>query len=240
MAARVNLLPDRYAQRIVERRWTGAVAGGLLVLLLLLALLGMSQTRRLTHAEAERATEQARTQQLTARRSELAPFRQLGEEITGRERLLAAAMHSQISWAGVLARLSAAFPPDASLTSFTAESIVPAFSGAPPRPDDEGSLVGTVTFTGYSTRAFSPGVAELLQLLAAIPGVAEPQLVEGVEGEIGEVPVTTFDGAAFVDGTALTGRYAEGLPAGERVEVPRVTAAATGTAAPGGGNGAGR
>jgi hypothetical protein len=247
VTAPVNLLPARYAERIGERRWAGAVAAGLLVLLVLLGLVGMAQSGRVGRAEAVRETEQARTRELTARRGELVPFRQLAEGIVTRERLLAEAMQTQVSWAGVLARLSAVFPPDATLTSFTAESSLPAFSdGVPPEPGNEASIIGTVTFNGYaifsvaSTEDFAPGVSTTLQVLRTVTGLSEPQLILGARGDIGEVPVTTFEGAALVNGAALTGRYAGGLPAGERVEVPRTTAPPTGVSALGDGTGGGQ
>lgn len=209
------------------------------MLLLLLGLVGVGQSRRLARAESARATEQARTQELSARRAELVPFRDLAEGIVQRELVLAASMQTQVSWAGVLARLSAAFPPATALTSFSAESTVPAFSAAPAAaaPDDT-SLIGTITFNGYSVQAFAPGVAGILQSLAAVTGLSEPHLVTADRGEIGEAPVTTFDGGALVDGAALTGRYAEGLPPGERVDVPQAApAAATGAPAAGAGGG---
>lgn len=241
MTATVNLLPDRYAEQLLERRWAAGVAAGLLALLLLLGLVGLGQSRRVGHAESERDTEQARTQQLTARRAELVPFRQLAEGIVERERVLAASMQTQVSWAGVLARLSAAFPPATALTSFSAESTVPPFSAAPPPAGaDDTSLIGTVTFNGYSVQAFAPGVTGMLQSLGTVTGLSEPQLVTADRGEVGESPVVTFDGGALVNGAALTGRYAEGLPAGERVEVPRAAPPTAGVTATGAGTGGGR
>lgn len=240
MTAGFNLLPARHAERIVERRWAGMVAGALLVLLLLLGLLGLTQSRRLGRAQSERAAEQVRAQQLTARRVELLPFRQLAEGIIQRERVLAASMQNQISWAGVLARISAALPPATALTSFGAESAVPASSeAAPPGPADDTALIGTVTFNGYSMQAFAPGVAGMLQSLGSVTGLSEPQLVTADRGEVGEAPVTTFDGGALVNGAALTGRYAEGLPPGERVEVPRAAPTAA-VDAPAAGTGSGQ
>jgi Tfp pilus assembly protein PilN len=239
VTAQVNLLPARYAEQLRERRWAALAAGGLLVLLLLLGLVAVGQSRRLARAESARATEQARTQALSARRAELVPFRELTEGIVQRERVLAASMQTQVSWAGVLARLSAAFPPATALTSLSAESTVPAASVAPPAaPADATRVIGTLTFSGYSVQAFAPGVAGVLQSLGAVTGLSEPHLVTADRGEIGEAPVTTFDGGALVNGAALTKRYAEGLPPGERVDVPRVTpAAAAGTPTAGTGGG---
>ena len=87
-------------------------------------------------------------------------------------------------------------------------------------------MIGTVTFTGYSVQSFAPGVAGMLQGLGTVTGLSEPHLVTADRSEVGEAPVTTFDGGALVNGAALTGRYAQGLPAGERVEVPRAAPAA--------------
>lgn len=239
MTASFNLLPARYAEAVVERRWAGMAAGALLVLVLLLGLLGLGQSRRVARAESARATEQVRTQELTARRAELVPFRELAEGIVQRERVLAASMQTQISWAGVLARLSAALPPATALTSFSAESTVPASSATPPpAPAEDAAMIGTVTFNGYSVEAFNPGVAAMLQSLRTVTGLSEPQLVTADRGEVGEAPVTNFDGGALVNGAALTRRYAEGLPARERVEVPRAApAAAVGSPAAGTGGG---
>ncbi len=239
MTASINVLPARYAERMLERRLVGGVAAGLAVLLLLLGLLGLAQSRRLGRAEAQRGTEQARTQQLTARRAELLPFRELAEGIIQRQSLLTASMQTQISWAGVLARLAAVFPADATLTSFTAESFPALADADPPQPGNEASIIGTVTFNGYatfsiaSTEDFAPGVSTTLQVLRTVTGLSEPQLVIADRGEIGDVPVTTFDGAALVNAAALTGRYVDGLPAGERIDVPGAAAPTTGGAPPG-------
>lgn len=236
MTATVNLLPGRYAERLLERRLVGGVAAGLVVLLLVLALLAVGQSRRLARAESERDSEQARTQQLAARQAELRPFRELAEGIRQRERVLAASMQAQVSWAGLLARLSAAFPPATALTSLSAESTVPAASAAPPAapadaPADATRLIGTLTFSGYSVQAFAPGVAGVLQSLGAVTGLSEPQLVTADRGEVGEEAVTTFDGGALVNRAAFTGRYAEGLPPEERVEVPQAAPRPAGVAA---------
>jgi len=232
---RFNLLPARYAARLAERRLAVVTAFALVAVLGLLVLAGLSQSRRLHQAQKRHDVEQARNAALVARRGQLAPFRQLADAIVGRERLLAAAMGSQVSWASVLSSLATSFPGDASLTSLSAELDLSAFAPRPPAmPGAERSVIGTTTLNGYSTAAFTPGVDGILNRLLTVRGLSEPRMQLGARSEIGTKPVTTFDGNAFVDARALSGRYADGLPAGDHVEVPAAAGggAPTGTPAP--------
>jgi Tfp pilus assembly protein PilN len=219
-----NLLPARYTERITERRWAGMMAVGLVVVVGLLALDGAYQSRQLHKAAKERDRIQARNAALVTRKGQLAPFRQLAESITARERLLSAAMKTEVSWSGVLASLATSFPSDASLTSINLETQLPVFGTLPMRPGDEQMVIGTTALKGYSVRRFTPGVDRLLQLLGTVNGLSEPRLQVGTREEIGKQPVTTFEGTTFVDGKALTGRYAVGLPLENHVELPSVAA----------------
>lgn len=220
MTGGVNLLPVRYVERIAERRRMAMTGAALLVLLALLGLAAAAQGRQLRQAEAKRDVEQTRTAALQARRAELASFRPLADGIVGRERLLAAAMGTEVSWAAMLTSLSVTFPPDASLTSLTAESTLPVFGARGVEPGDQASMIGTTALKGYSVEKFTPGVRQTLQLLDTVTGLAEPRLQEGAADVIGERPVTTFEGSTFLDGAALTGRYRDGLPAEDDVDVP--------------------
>jgi hypothetical protein len=220
-----NLLPARYAERVAERQLAARTAVGLAVLLAVLAIAGFHQSRRLTQAEQRRDAEQARNAELQARRRQLQPFRQLADGIIGRERLLTAGMETQVSWATVLSSLSQSFPADASLTSFTATSTLPAFGAVPPvKPGHQGSV-----------REFTPGVDRMLELLASVVGLAEPRLEVASADKIGARSVTTFEGGTFVDAQALTGRYAQGLPPEVDVDLP-VTARAAAAPPPASGN----
>lgn len=206
----INLLPSRYEERLAERRRIGGTAAALLVLVLLLTALSLAQARRLDEAHSQRDTEQARTAELSARRAELAPFGQLADGVAQRERVLTAVMGTEVSWARVLTGLSAAFPADASLVSFAAESTRPPAAGEGAVPvGDEASPIGLTTYSGYSVAGFDPGLAETLRRLDTVPGLSEPTLQIGAEAEIGGMPVTTFDGSTLLDTVALSGRYAE-------------------------------
>lgn len=221
-AQRFSLLPARYAERVAERRDAVVAAAALLALVGLLAVASLVQGHQLRQAESKRDVERIRHAELQARRRALAPFRQLSDGILGRERLLTAAMETEVSWSRVLSSVSATFPADASLTSLTAESSLPAFGAVrPPNPVDESRVIGSSTFNGYSVETFTPGVERLLQLLEAVTGLSEPRLQEGAVEKIGARQVTNFEGTTFVDGAALSDRYAAGLPAEHDVAVPR-------------------
>ena len=208
-------------------------------LLALLAVHAGVQGRRVSQAAKTRDVEQARHDDLQLRRRQLQPFRELADGIVGRERLLATAMQTQVSWSAVLTSLGRNFPPDASLTSLTAESTLPPFAAGPPAvPGNEQAVIGSTKLQGYSTRTFTPGVQGMLQVLGGVTGLAEPRLDVGTANRIGGVSVTMFDGTTFVDGAALSGRYAGGLPPEDDVEVPRLPRPAT--ASTGGSEGAPR
>lgn len=230
MNRRFNLLPAPYVERMAERRALGVTATALIVLLGLLALAWLQQGRELRQAERRRAVAQARRDALVARRGQLAQVRQLADAIGARERLLTAAMGTEISWAAVLASLARSFPTDASLTSLSAETQLPAFGAPPVKPGDDRSVIGSTALKGYSVRQFTPGVERLLQLLVVVKGLAEPRLQVGTATDIGKQPVTTFEGSAFLDAAALSGRYVQGLPPEDDVELPATAPA--GQAAP--------
>lgn len=231
-AERFSLLPARYAEQVAERRWARRVAGALVVVLGLLVLTGLSQGRTLRQTENKRDVEQARNTALAARAGQLLRFRQLAEAVTGRERLLAAAMGTEVSWATLLTSLAQRFPADSSLTSITAESKLPAFGTLPAvKAGNEKSVIGSAALKGYSIEKFTPGVERVLQMLVTVQGLSEPRLQVGTVTEIGNRPVTSFDGNAFVDARAQSGRYAKGLPAEDDIEIPSMAGGSPSTGA---------
>lgn len=231
--SRFNLLPARYAQRVIERRWARAVAVTLVVLLGVLAAAGFNQSRRLRDGERRRNVEEARNAALVVRSGELVRFRKLADAVAGRERILAVAMGTEVSWANLLASLGRTFPADSSLTSVTLESKLPPFGGVPlVKPGDEKSVIGSAVLKGYSVERFTPGVERLLKLLVTVTGVSEPRLQVGSSEDIGTQPVTAFEGSTFIDGRAMSGRYAQGLPAEDDIDIPVISGVGPATAAP--------
>lgn len=226
---RFNLLPAPYAEKMVERRWAVFTAAGLGGVVALLILTGLARDHTMGRAEHARDVEQAQTDVLVARRRQLAPFRQMADAIASRERLLSAAMATEVSWAGILTSLSSTFPPDASLTSLQIESSLPAFGAPALKRGDDRSIIGSSTLKGYSVKQFTPGVERVLQLLVTVKGLSEPRLAESAVEEIGKRPVTAFEGSLFVNASALSGRYAGGLPVEDRVELPASSASVVST-----------
>jgi Tfp pilus assembly protein PilN len=227
-AERFSLLPVHYEQRVAERRWVRITGAALVVVLGLLVLAGLGQGRRLRQAEKARDVEQARNTALVARGGQLVRFRQLADAVAGRERQLTAAMGTEVSWSTLLTSLGTGFPAGSSLTSISVESKLPAFGALPAgKAGDQKSMIGTASLNGYSVETFTPGVQRLLQMLVTVKGLSEPRLQSGALGEIGKRPVTTFEGSAFVDARALSGRYAQGLPAEDDIVIPTVAGGAT-------------
>lgn len=232
-AERFSLLPARYAERVAERRWARLVTAALVAVLGLLVLTALNQSRVLRQTEKKRDVEQARNTALAARAGRLLQFRQLADAVAGRERVLAAAMGTEVSWATVLTSLAQDFPADSSLTSITAESKLPIFGTLPAgKAGNEKSVIGSTALKGYSIEKFTPGVERLLQMLVTVRGLSEPRLQVGTVNQIGNRPVTSFDGSAFLDARALSGRYAQGLPAEHDIEIPSITGGSTSETAP--------
>jgi len=220
-AERFSLLPVHYEQRVAERRWVRITGAALLVVLGLLVLAGLGQGRRLREVEKTRDVEQAANAALVARGGQLVRFRQLADAVAGRERQLTAAMGTEVSWATLLTSLGTSFPAGSSLTSISVESKLPAFGALPAvKAGDGKTMIGTAALNGYSVETFTPGVQRLLQMLVTVDGLSEPRLQSGVRSEIGIRPVTTFEGSAFIDARALSGRYAQGLPAEDDIAIP--------------------
>lgn len=221
---RFSLLPAQYAQRVAERRWVRITCAALVVVLGLLVLAGLGQGRRLHHAEETRDAEQARNTALVARGAQLVRFRQLADAVAGRERLLTAAMGTEVSWATLLTGLGTSFPAGSSLTSVSVESKLSPFGTLQAaKAVNEKTMVGTAALSGYSVETFAPGVQGVLQTLVTVKGLSEPRLQSGTRSEIGTRPVTTFEGSAFIDARALSGRYAQGLPAENDIIIPTLT-----------------
>lgn len=238
MTPRVNLLPPEFAVRAAERRYAYRSAGGLAVLLLVLALVTALQGRQLGAAEARRDAQQAELSRQQGRRAELAEFGELADRLEARNALTASAMAREIAWATVLTDLAATLPPDASLTSLSAEMAEapaaqpPAAAGEPPADGSEEppaadpeqppaagpeqppqpsepDVVARLSLSGYSIEGVSPGVATVLRDVEAGPRFATPVLADAAADEIGTTEVTTFQSTVPLHADAYTYRYRE-------------------------------
>src|SRR5919107_6385423 len=114
---RIDLLPRQLVeQRVVRRQRTG-IGAGFLVLLSLLGLWFVLESRELTRAQDEADQERAVAAGLRARRAELQPLATLESQIAASEQLRASVYKHEIRFSSVMRDISAIVPDDVWLTS---------------------------------------------------------------------------------------------------------------------------
>lgn len=211
MTARVNLLPPEIAQRARARKTSGWAIGAVAAWTALLVLLYVAKLNDVRDAEEDRDDAAAQVAVLEAQLAELQEFAELDAQLSAQNRLLAAAMEDEISWARVLNDLSLTFPASSSLLSLQA-----AMTGNPTdpavAPDADSSSIATVTFAGYSVERYAPGVERVLVKFDEVETFFNSYLSTAQEAVRGDTEVTTFGGTVQLNDSAFTGRYVDGLP----------------------------
>lgn len=205
----VNLLPPEVALRKAARRTTRLTVAAVL---LVVALLGGLYTMRLgeiTAAELARDDVQAEVARLQAEVNSLAEYRQLSDSHQARDTLLATTMAEEISFARVLNDLSLGFPAESSLRSLklTVQRPEAAEGGI-----SFGDAVAQLSFDGYSTHEYDPGVKSVLIEMDKMHAFFSSFLGAAAQEEIGDTEVIGFQGTVQLDEDAFTRRYADGLP----------------------------
>jgi hypothetical protein len=90
----------------------------------------------------------------------------------------------------------------------------PAAPATSPLPDPSAAaatVVGGVTYDGYSVDEYAPGVQTLLVNLSTVPGFADPLALSAQAELVGTTEVTGFSGVADLTGQIYTRRYERGL-----------------------------
>src|SRR5918998_5566103 len=114
---RIDLLPRQLVeQRLVRRQRTG-VGAAFLVLLALLGVWYLLESRQLTRAQDQADQEQAVAGGLQAQRAQLQPLADLEGQIAVADQLKASVYRREIRFSGVLRDISAIVPDDVWLTS---------------------------------------------------------------------------------------------------------------------------
>jgi len=114
---RIDLLPRQLVeQRVVRRQRTG-VGAGFLVLLTLLGLWYVLESRELIRARDQADQERAVATGLRARRVQLQPLATLESQIAASEQLRASVYKHEIRFSSVMRDISAIVPDDVWLTS---------------------------------------------------------------------------------------------------------------------------
>lgn len=212
-SVRVNLLPREFEERGRERRRAVLSYGALLLVLAGLGFLWFLKQGSVETARIARDEAQAEVARLQAEVAELRQFQELATQLQNGEQVLTFAMAGEVSFARLLNDLALAFPATASLTSLSATLEAPDTAATGEDAGiDPGPSIGTLSFTGYSIERYAPGVETVIIDFSRIRDLLNAFLETAAAAEIGDVGVTNFTGTANVAETALTGRYAEGLP----------------------------
>jgi hypothetical protein len=229
---RIDLLPRQLVeQRLVRRQRTG-IGAAFLVLLAVLGIWYVLETRALHDAQAEADREQATASGLRAQRAQLQPLADLEAQIAATEQLRASVYRNEIRFSGVMRDISAIVPDDVWLTSMavaftdvanvsqaatgTAASTgnTATNGGAPaatPGSPGAGSPVASITFAGAGLEHVDVG--GFLRALASGPKKGGQQVylnpyftTSDKDDENGQTTVT-FSATVDLSSAAYSGRY---------------------------------
>lgn len=215
LAAGVNLLPQEIdTERRARRRATLSAIG----VVVFIAVLGGLYVHKLDQVrEAEQARDEAATEvaNLEQERAQLQEYRELADLLDARNAVLADAMSDEVSFARGLNDLALAFPASASMESLDLTLIESEGDGA--AVEDGAIAFGTpvaeVSYTGYSTERYAPGVETVLIEFDRVSSLFNVYMNNAAAEDRGAAEVINFNGTAGMDETARTGRYDDGLPA---------------------------
>jgi hypothetical protein len=160
---RIDLLPRELVEQRLVRRQRSGIGAGFLVLLALLGLWYVFESRTLDRAQDKADQERAVATGLRAQRAKLQPLADLEAQIAAAEQLRTSVYRSEIRFSGVMRDISAIVPSDVWLTSMdvafsnagnaaTTGTATPQAGGAAaavtPGSPGAGSPVATITFAG--------------------------------------------------------------------------------------------
>jgi Tfp pilus assembly protein PilN len=177
-----NLLPLEIVEARRSRKVHRAVLAALAVFVLGLAGWYVFAAYQTSVARDDLANAQTEAQVLVREQhgyAEVVTTQAQSQAIRGE---LTALFAGDVNWAGVLDRVRAAAPRGVSVTTLTGAVEGPAVPGTTPTavPTDP-DQVGTLTITGSGPDKAS--VAAYVDLLAAVPGVANPYLTSATEAK---------------------------------------------------------
>lgn len=212
MNARVNLLPRELEEQARTRRSTGWTIGAVALWAALLGVLYIAKLADVNEAREERDRTQQQVQTAQAELDSLQRYAELDAQVNERNRLLAAAMATEISWARVLNDLALTFPASSSMLSFVGTAAGAGEAGVDGTGPVNSESVAGATFNGYSVERYAPGVERVLVKFGEVDTFFNAYLTEAAEEERGRTEVTAFNGTFQLNDEAYTGRYAQGLP----------------------------
>jgi outer membrane murein-binding lipoprotein Lpp len=207
MSVMVNLLPREVAVRKQAQRTTKMTVAAVTVFAIGLGGLYALKLGEIADAESQSDTVQADVSRLEAEVASLQQFRQLADELEARNAVLASAMANEISYARVLNDLALSFPASSSMRELTVGVQAPVEGQV-----TFGDAVAALTYDGYSTERYAPGVEAILVEFDKVRSFFSSYIGTAAVEEIGSTEVTGFRGTVQLGDEALTRRYENGLP----------------------------
>jgi len=225
---RINLLPRQLVEQRLVRRQRTAIGAAFLVLLALLSVWYVVESRQLTRAQNQADQERAAATGLRARRAQLQPLAELEGQIAAAEQLRASVYQREIRFSGVLRDISAIVPDDVWLTSmavtFNTSGSTPttvgasapapaagAAAAATPGSPGAGSPVASITFAGAGLEHVDVG--GFLRALARGPEKGgqqvylNPYFTTSHKGDEGGQTTVTFSATVDLSSAAYSGRF---------------------------------
>jgi hypothetical protein len=149
---RIDLLPRELVEQRLVRRQRSGIGAGFLVLLALLGLWYVLESRTLKEAQDQADQERAVATGLRAQRAQLQPLAELEAQIAAAEQLRASVYRNEIRFSGVMRDISAIVPEDVWLTSMAV-----AFNGTAGTSSTTGTNTAATTQAGGAAAAVTPG-----------------------------------------------------------------------------------
>jgi hypothetical protein len=226
----IDLLPQELVTQRVVRRQRGGIGAGFLVLLAVLGLWYVLESRQLGEAQDQADQERAVATGLRAQRAQLQPLADLEAQIAAADQLKASVYQHEIRFSGVMRDISAIVPNDVWLTSMSvafrgdanasgtgtssSSTTTPAGGAAAtitPGSPGAGSPVASITFAGTGLEHVDVG--GFLRALARDPKkdaqqvYLNPYFTSAQKGSEGEQTTVTFSATVDLSSAAYSGRF---------------------------------
>lgn len=223
----IDLLPGELVTQRVVRRQRGGVGAGFLVLLAVLGLWYVLESRQLGEAKDQADQERAVASGLRTQRVQLQPLADLEAQIAAAEQLKASVYKREIRFSGVMRDISAIVPDDVWLTSMSvafsdanasgsaaSSTTTPAGGAAAtttPGSPGAGSPVASITFAGTGLEHVDVG--GFLRALARGPKKGgnqvylNPYFTSAQKGDKDGQATVTFSATVDLSNAAYSGRF---------------------------------
>jgi hypothetical protein len=222
---RIDLLPRELVTQRVVRRQRGGIGAGFLVLLAVLGLWYMLESRQLGEAQDQADQERAVATGMRAQRVQLQPLAELEAQVDAADQLKASVYKREIRFSGVMRDISAIVPDDVWLTSMSVAfsgdqnasgttGVTQAASGVAavtPGSPGAGSPVASITFAGTGLEHVDVG--GFLRALARGPKKGgqqvylNPYFTSAQKGDKAGQATVTFSASVDLSNAAYSGRF---------------------------------